>query len=470
MDHRGNELPDASHATETAESSTTSATMAAAPLARRRPIPRKGHHKSRAGCLVCKRRRVKCDEGRPDCGQCRRLALQCRYGEGAGGGSSTGSGAGAGQHPSSENTAAAGETMTTTATATTATAVVGRPFRAAPVSFGLDDLRFFQHFLLTAYPSLPSGDLQYDFLAHAMLGLGASHLDLLTDAGYAKAALQHRVAALGALNRRVREGGLSAADADAAFAAMLSLTYQAAYMSDGMMDFFTMIRGFSSHLIPDFETSRFKSIGMVPYLEHVRQMMAANAQNPDLDEAIARGFLRSLKGLAPLCVTETETRYVAIMQRVATLSLTDPTESYHEHVSPYVMLEKLPAEEFASLMDPDNSVSRLVLMHLLSLNFVLSRKDIEDKGAASASYVRESTAIQWIEEMLRNLPEAYRPYADWVAGFTQRITFSFRSDTEMFQPFLLHMGKVLLSSDPEEDGAASHGEVGVAEERSTMGY
>lgn len=158
MDHHGNELPDASQSTETAESSTTSTTMAAAPLARRRPIPRKGHHKSRAGCLVCKRRRVKCDEGRPDCGQCRRLALQCRYGEGAGGGgSSSGSGAGARQHPSSENTAAAREM--TTATTTTA-AVVGRPFRAAPVSFGLDDLRFFQHFLLTAYPSLPSGDLQ----------------------------------------------------------------------------------------------------------------------------------------------------------------------------------------------------------------------------------------------------------------------------------------------------------------------
>lgn len=135
-----------------------------------------------------------------------------------------------------------------------------------------------------------------------------------------------------------------------------------------------------------------------------------------------------------------------------------------------MMLEKLPAEEFASLMDPENSVSRLVLMHLLSLNFVLSRKDIEDKGAAPTSYVRESTAIQWIEEMLRNLPEAYRPYADWVAGFTRRTTFSFRSDTETFQPFLLHMGKVLLSSDPEEDGAASHGEVGVAEELPAMGY
>ena len=85
--------------------------------------------------------------------------------------------------------------------------------------------------------------MQYDFLAHATLGLGASHLNLLVDDDYSNAALQHRVAALSSLNRHIKKPGLSMADADAAFAAMLSLTYQAAYMPDGMMDFFTMTRG-----------------------------------------------------------------------------------------------------------------------------------------------------------------------------------------------------------------------------------
>lgn len=31
------------------------------------------------GCLVCKRRKVKCDEGKPSCGQCRAKSLTCTY-------------------------------------------------------------------------------------------------------------------------------------------------------------------------------------------------------------------------------------------------------------------------------------------------------------------------------------------------------------------------------------------------------
>ncbi|KAF1949809.1 hypothetical protein CC80DRAFT_428107 [Byssothecium circinans] len=40
--------------------------------------PRKGHHKSRNGCLGCKRRKVKCDEARPTCANCHRFGLFCQ--------------------------------------------------------------------------------------------------------------------------------------------------------------------------------------------------------------------------------------------------------------------------------------------------------------------------------------------------------------------------------------------------------
>lgn len=40
---------------------------------------RKFHKKSRKGCLTCKRRRVKCDEGRPVCGNCERMGIECVY-------------------------------------------------------------------------------------------------------------------------------------------------------------------------------------------------------------------------------------------------------------------------------------------------------------------------------------------------------------------------------------------------------
>ncbi|GAM91578.1 hypothetical protein ANO11243_096300 [Dothideomycetidae sp. 11243] len=42
-------------------------------------VKKVGHTKSRTGCLTCRRRRVKCDEVRPACGVCSRLALDCNY-------------------------------------------------------------------------------------------------------------------------------------------------------------------------------------------------------------------------------------------------------------------------------------------------------------------------------------------------------------------------------------------------------
>ncbi|XXG96839.1 hypothetical protein Hte_003130 [Hypoxylon texense] len=40
---------------------------------------RRSHRKSRLGCLPCKRRKVKCDEARPDCSNCIRFGIGCEY-------------------------------------------------------------------------------------------------------------------------------------------------------------------------------------------------------------------------------------------------------------------------------------------------------------------------------------------------------------------------------------------------------
>lgn len=40
---------------------------------------RRFHKKSRKGCTTCKKRRVKCDESRPICGNCERMGIECVY-------------------------------------------------------------------------------------------------------------------------------------------------------------------------------------------------------------------------------------------------------------------------------------------------------------------------------------------------------------------------------------------------------
>ncbi|OGM50937.1 C6 transcription factor [Aspergillus bombycis] len=40
---------------------------------------RRPHKKSRAGCITCKKRRVKCDEGKPACVKCQKYGASCSY-------------------------------------------------------------------------------------------------------------------------------------------------------------------------------------------------------------------------------------------------------------------------------------------------------------------------------------------------------------------------------------------------------
>lgn len=102
---------------------------ASANRARRKPIPKKGHTKSRRGCQACKRRKVKCQENLPECTNCRRLGLSCVY-----------------------NPAGTQLALALTASPSPSTA-----FRTAPASFSMADLRYFHHFLVTAFPPLPMG-------------------------------------------------------------------------------------------------------------------------------------------------------------------------------------------------------------------------------------------------------------------------------------------------------------------------
>lgn len=76
-----------------------------------------------------------------------------------------------------------------------------------------------------------------------MLAIGASHLGLVSSSSYEKVALKHRVTAITSLNEHLSNPSLSTHDAEAAFGAMLNLTFQAAYMADGLVDFLTMVRG-----------------------------------------------------------------------------------------------------------------------------------------------------------------------------------------------------------------------------------
>lgn len=102
---------------------------------RRKPIPRKGHTKSRRGCYNCKSRKVKCQENLPTCVNCNRIGLVCKYPD-----------------PVPAPAAVTRTSLPTTSLPAPETCLQPVP---APNLFTVDDLRFFHHFVVTAYPPLP---------------------------------------------------------------------------------------------------------------------------------------------------------------------------------------------------------------------------------------------------------------------------------------------------------------------------
>ena len=124
---------------------------------RNKPIPRKGHTKSRRGCYTCKRRKVKCSEKLPECDNCTRIGLVCEYPEPPNPSALsrlvTRSGPGGGprvpQRHGDDPSTAVRMVLLTTPPSPTASPSLMTP------TFTMEDLRFFHHFLVAAHPPLP---------------------------------------------------------------------------------------------------------------------------------------------------------------------------------------------------------------------------------------------------------------------------------------------------------------------------
>ncbi|RMJ14803.1 hypothetical protein CDV36_005537 [Fusarium kuroshium] len=399
-------------------------------LTKRKPMPRKGHTKSRAGCICCKRRKVKCDEVAPQCGPCQRLGLPCEY---------------LGKQNRSQSSS------------------VARPLRTTPAMYDANDMNFFRHFLFEAYPPLPIDGFtvwqqasklshEYEFLLHAMLGLGASHLGLLTPNDYNKVALKHRVTAIRELNSHLSKPNITKAGGEAAFAAMLVLTFQSSYMADGMVDFLTMVRGcwlVGYGSVGDIDETIFKTFARSSYYEKIKALAQQDDTVHYLDALIANQFCASVRRIAPFCKSVPELRYLAHMEKIASLAAVDPAESYRELSFFYDVLGDLSSNDFAHFVDPQNHISQLVIMHTLVLDFVMSKKAVDEFGKTGIGRngydCRRAMSKVWIEQIQGRLPAEYQVYAEWPVKLVKSLNYSFDKDAEVWEPFLLSRGTATLS-------------------------
>lgn len=161
--------------------------------------------------------------------------------------------------------------------------------------------------------------MQFDYLIHAMLGLGASHLSLAsTGEDFTAQALAHRVAAITSLNQTLSRPCASKAEGDARFATVMALTFQSSYMSEGMLEFLSMVRGcyvVSTTAMLRFEDSLFCDFSLEKHIDTVHRLsnkMPSDCQEQELMES----FSTSIMALAPLCQSTLEVEFLAYFNRI----------------------------------------------------------------------------------------------------------------------------------------------------------
>ncbi|KAM5366800.1 hypothetical protein ACJZ2D_010340 [Fusarium nematophilum] len=361
---------------------------------RRQAVPGKGFRKTRTGCFNCKKRRVKCTEGRPDCQGCQRMGMVCVYPA----------------RPLPRRT----RSIVSTAPST---------------NLSLDHLRFFHHFLLQAYPPHPYGSSsvwqdvaalshEYEFLASALLALAAQHLTLFNGTNHSVQALDLRVLAIKGLNDALSQPCLTAADADARYAAVIALTFQSSYMPDAMMDFLAMMRGWmliSTILVPGHGESMFRGFTRDSFIgsreKHVEHQRACD------DDTVIEDFLASLNTVRTLCRGKAEHRYLFMLEKLAQRSKASPRDACLEMVPCYALTNKMTEDEYVSFTDPSNHVAQVLLAHFLILDHILEMYFLDTAGKHFA-FSRDITQA-WVTNIGRNIPDGFQKCMMWPLGLAR---------------------------------------------------
>ncbi|KAH7361216.1 hypothetical protein BKA66DRAFT_573564 [Pyrenochaeta sp. MPI-SDFR-AT-0127] len=279
------------------------------PTTSRGPRQRRGHTKSRLGCIVCKRRKIKCQETWPSCANCVKRGSVCRY-----------------------------PTIFTEAQRDRVASELPRPRRLVqlsdtPPAFDSNDMRLFHHYMIAAYPCIPHDyediwirDIptishENSYLMHAILALAGSHLALQVENPQIQLALSHRQKAITGLEDAFTRWPPSANEAHVMLAAGYLLSFQSSYIEDGFLDFILSLRGCAllSQLICN---TGLQGPFAVQANMHSATMDHAFQNFPHLDQDLAREALQSIAKFSHL-VSRSKTHTIQetlVMQLVETIA------------------------------------------------------------------------------------------------------------------------------------------------------
>ncbi|KAL2133349.1 hypothetical protein VTI74DRAFT_2513 [Chaetomium olivicolor] len=395
-----------------------------APPQQKHRLERRGHTKSRRGCFNCKRRRIKCQETRPACGHCLKQGLKCEY-------------------PALPS-------------------VVHQPQHQVPI-FSLQDMRFFQHFLLNCYPHHPIGSEhlwtheipclseKYEYLMHAILGYAASDLLSTSDPGLLEAAMTHRLKAIKAIKKSLSAAASSSSssssssccssstaqsscgsgtdmfeEGNALMATCFALTYQSVHLDDGMAEYMTFIRGIMIVAIQMYIKGAKLLFGQMLGDKQKEMLEPFMRDVPLVEKSWVDAAVEAIQGLEGLVQgegREVERKYWELLLEMGKACWESSWKGYLALSEHYTWWMMLPHDKFQRLVDPDNQVAILLGSHWVALEQIMATiTDAEYKAAAKMPAKKpEGTVslgtirwLKWLNAQLDSEHVVYNQFPLWV--------------------------------------------------------
>ena len=371
---------------------------------------RRAHTKSRSGCYSCKTRKIKCGEEKGTCRNCFSKDIDCEY----------------------PSLGAQREEMRSIQPPRLLPQSV-LPTRPDALTF--TDLRLFHHFLTVAYPHLPAGNDSVwtreipkiaehnEYLMHAMLGLGASHLYRADpQAQYNSSAIAHRGHAITGLNRAIAQVTLNQVEVDAMLATAYALTFQAQYMEDGLIDFMTMVRGCALITGSIRKTNQQSSFNLEPGA-YVRRLEPGISKLPKIDKNTVQIGLDELSRLPPILQTQTDLHLFFSIKNALQACLISTKSGFIEFAKIYDMWHS--TELFNELIDTNNNAAQILLSYFTAIQLLMSpvtwpmykppRRATDTKRDILLVF------ITWARKIFLEVPSKMRKFIVWPEAVVEQV-------------------------------------------------
>ncbi|KAI0011723.1 C6 zinc finger protein [Xylariaceae sp. FL0662B] len=355
-------------------------------------LVRRGHTKSRRGCYNCKRRRIKCQESQPSCGHCLKAGLKCEY--------------------------------------PAVPLVTHQPQHQIPL-FSIQDMRFFQHFLLSCFPhyplknesiwthEVPCLSQNHEYLMHAILGLAASDL-MAQDPSLVMFAMMHRLKAIKAIKKTLNDVSKmnTFEEGNALVATCFALTFQSVCLDDGMGEFMTFCRGIVivmtqmfikgvkfvfSNLVGDNQQELLR-----PFLEAMPLI-----RRDWTDMAVA-----GIRALEPLCKRQVEIEYYQLLSEMVEALYTSSFIAYQLLSKHYGWWMQISHEDFQYIIDPRNQTCMLLASHWIALKrLMITITRMENRAGGQEPKEKDGDidpgTIRWLKYLNRQVDIEHQRYNQW---------------------------------------------------------